>query len=131
LIRPIYPNQEPSHGEPDESGVLKASMQCRRNWQLRLAGIALAFANVGICFLLPILANLLPIFGNLRNLGWLALGMAFYAIVHIPIILLFVLICVLVPPLRCRGGMATVVLALLPWVEWTVMIVFFIRTDHF
>lgn len=109
---------------PDESGVLGASMQCRRNWQLRSAGIALAFANVGICYLLPIL-------GIGSNVGWLALGMAFYAIVHIPITLLFVLICILVPPLRCRGGMATVVLALLPWVEWTVMLVFFIRTDHF
>jgi hypothetical protein len=116
---------------PDGSGELEASMQCRRNWQLRWAGIALAFANVGIYYLVSIVCYRLPILGNLNNVGWLALGMAFYAIVHIPITLLFVLICILVPPLRCRGGMATDVLALFPWVEWTVMIVFFIRTDHF
>jgi hypothetical protein len=109
---------------PGESGMLVTSMHCRRNLVLRCAGIALAFANVGICYLLPIL-------GEGRNLGWLALGMASFAIVHIPITLLFLLTCIVFHPMRCRGGMATVVLALLPWVEWTVMIVFFIRTDHF
>jgi hypothetical protein len=108
----------------DESGLLEASMKCRRNWRLHLAGIALSFANVGICYLLLILSYRLPILGNGKTVAWLALGMAFYAIVHIPITLLFVLICVLVPSLRCRGGMATVLLAFLPWVEWMAMIMF-------
>jgi hypothetical protein len=107
--------------KPDESGVLDASMQCRRNWQLRWAGIALAFANFGICYL--------ALFIGPFN-GWLVTGMMFFAIVHIPITLLFVIICILIPYLRYRGGMVTVVLALLPWVEWTAMIVFLSPTVH-
>jgi hypothetical protein len=118
--------------KPDESGVLEASVLRRRNWQLRCAGIALAFANVGICYL-PLFSR--P-FGGIaqyilgHNFGWLLTGMAFFALVHLPITLLFVLVCLIVPSLRCRGGMTTVVLALLPWVEWMAMFAFLSQTAH-
>ena len=118
--------------KPDESGVHDASMQCRRNRRLRRAGIALAFANLGICYLTifigPFRGSALPILSNSSNFGWLVTAMAFFAIVHIPITLLFVLVCLIVPSLRCRGGMSTVVLALLPWVEWTAMFAFLSQT---
>jgi hypothetical protein len=120
--------------KPDESAVLDETMQCRRNRRLRWAGIAVAFANLGICYLAvfvgPIRGSALPILSNGSNFGWLVTIMAFFAIVQIPITLLHVLVCLLVPSLRCRGGMATVVLALLPWVEWTAMFVFLSLTVH-
>jgi hypothetical protein len=113
--------------KPDLSGVLDASMQRRRNWQLRGAGIALAFANLGICYLTLSIGSILI---NGSTVGWLVTGMLFFAIVHIPITLLWVIICMVIPYLRYRGGMVTVVLALLPWVEWAAMFVFLTPTIY-
>jgi hypothetical protein len=112
-------------GDPEVLARERDEAQAARNRRLHRIGLMLALANVAVGILLVAASALLSV--EDRNVLMIVCLMLVFAVLHATLAVIYRialgLVSLMVPRLRRVGGLITIVLAAMAWVEWLTIVV--------